>query len=315
MYRILSQMILLRSLFRALLGGLLGLAGLASFTLCTLVLHVLVVNTKGLIDLSAKCLLVVKTRVILVTNLIKDNSGRKCDLQAKKFSVVHLQKHTSDLAGELGLLSLDLGVQSLTKHLLLLRGRSSAKSLSVQAATNASLRLRDRLGGSVLSTTAATAHLTLKRHATTALTETTAHTLAHGHTRDLATTTAATSTKALHLSHRLRVGHAVRKATRTLDSAHGNTLSEVGGNLLVGTHATAALLRERRELARTSTGDTGHHHTRLRGESQTTTLAGGDETLLTRAVEDSGLHVLGIVSFLQKRAPIQKEKEGKGNNK
>ena len=219
------------------------------------------------------------------------------DLQAKEFSVVHLQKHTSDLAGQLRLLGLDLGVQSLTKHLLLLRGRSSTKSLSGQAAGNASLGLRDGLGSSVVSATAATAHLALKRDTTTALTETTTHTLVNGHTRDLATTTATTSAKALDLSHRLRVAHAVRNAARTLDGAHGETLSKVGGKLLVGAHATAALLRERRELARTSTGDTRHHHTGLRGESQTTTLAGGDETLLARAVEDSGLHILGIVSL------------------
>lgn len=69
MKRILGQMIPLRGFFRSsFLGGLLGLARLGSFIVRTLVLHVLVVNTEGLIDLSAKCFLVIKTGIILVTS-------------------------------------------------------------------------------------------------------------------------------------------------------------------------------------------------------------------------------------------------------
>lgn len=59
MYRLESQRIRLRrGFFRS---SLLGLAGLASFTL-TLVLHVLVVNTEGLVDLSAKSFIVIETK-------------------------------------------------------------------------------------------------------------------------------------------------------------------------------------------------------------------------------------------------------------
>jgi hypothetical protein len=54
---------------------------------------------------------------------------REENLQAKKFSVVHLKQHTSDLASKLRLLSLDLRVQSLTKHLLLLLRRSCSQGL------------------------------------------------------------------------------------------------------------------------------------------------------------------------------------------
>lgn len=280
MYQVLSQVVFpLRLVFlsSALVGLLLGLG--LDFAL-TLVLHVLIVNAEGLVDLSTKSLVIIEPEIMLVTKY--ERSQMWDNLQAKEFSVVHLQKHTSDLASQLRLLALDLGVQSLTKHLLLLRGRDGTKRLGSQTASNRSFRLSSGMSSGVLSATATTAHL--DRHATTATTESTAH----RHARYIAT---ATSTEGLHLSHSLRVGHAVRNSTRA-HSTHGDTLSEVRRHLLVGTHATATLLRERRVLARTSTRDTSHDHTGLRRESQATTLAGGYEALLTRTVENGGLHVL-----------------------
>jgi hypothetical protein len=210
--------------------------------------------------------------------------------QAEKLSVIHLQKHTSDLTSQLGLLGLDLGVESLTQHLLLLRSGGGGEGLSGKTSSGSFLTTAGS-GLSVLTATSlAGTHLTLNRDTTTTLSVArTTHTLAHGHARDLTTATGTTSE--LHLTH-LGVAHAVRNATRA-HSAHGDTLSEVGGNLLVGAHATSTLLTREGTgvLARAATGDT-HHHTRLGSERKSTTLTTRDETLLAGAVEDSGLHVL-----------------------
>lgn len=117
------------------------------------------------------------------------------------------------------------------------------------------------------------------------------HTLTHvGHSGNL--TTATSTASELHLSHALRVAHAVRN--RALHGAHGDAL-EVRRKLLVGAHATTTLLtRERtRVLTGASTWDTSHHHTGLRREGNATALA-GNEALLARSVENGGLHVLEL---------------------
>jgi len=199
--------------------------------------------------------------------------GKK-NLQAKQLSVVHLKKHTSDLASKLRLLSLDLGVESLAEHLLLL-GRGSGDKSRVAGGG----LITAGLAGRSLTATLAAAHL----RTTTAIAGTTTHTLAHGHTRNLTTATSTTTEGGdLH-----GVTHAVRH-TRALHG-HGHTL-EVGRHLLVGTHAAAALLREGTgELTGTS-GHTGHDHTSL-GREGHTALTSGDEALLAGTVKDGGLHV------------------------
>ena len=73
---------------------------LGAIIITALALDVLIVHSERLLDLG--------TQSIVVRDEID------------KLRVIHLQKHTGDLACKLGLLLVDLGVQSLTKHLLLL---------------------------------------------------------------------------------------------------------------------------------------------------------------------------------------------------
>jgi hypothetical protein len=83
------------------------------------VLHVVIVHSEGLIDLAAKSSIVVNT----VAMLAKSKMIYDTNLQRHKLRVVHLKQHTSDLARKLRLDLLDLGINGLTKHLLLLLGR------------------------------------------------------------------------------------------------------------------------------------------------------------------------------------------------
>jgi hypothetical protein len=107
--------------------------------------------------------------------------------------------------------------------------------------------------------------------------------------------TATTTSAKLYLSH-LRVGHTIRDTARaSLHGTNRNTLTKVLRDLLVRVaHATATLLGETtRVLAWSSTGDTSHHHTGLRSKGQSAlTSVAWNETLLSRTVENSGLHVL-----------------------
>ena len=52
--------------------------------------------------------------------------------QVKEFDVVHVQEHSGDLSGELGLLLLDVQVEALSEHLLLLGGRGLGEDGSGQ---------------------------------------------------------------------------------------------------------------------------------------------------------------------------------------
>lgn len=107
-------------LSRTLLVSLLGLAGLSSLALATLVLHVLVIDAESLVNLGAQSVLIIKP-VLVSIRLI---GLSQMHLQANQLGGVHLQKHASDLSSQLRLLGLDLGVERLTQHLLLLGRRN-----------------------------------------------------------------------------------------------------------------------------------------------------------------------------------------------
>lgn len=107
-------------LSRTLLVSLLGLAGLSSLALATLVLHVLVIDAESLVNLGAQSVLIIKP--VLVSIHLAGLSH--VYLQANQLGVVHLQKHAGDLSSQLRLLGLDLGVERLTQHLLLLGRRN-----------------------------------------------------------------------------------------------------------------------------------------------------------------------------------------------
>jgi hypothetical protein len=88
----------------------------------TLVLNVLVVHVESLLDLGAKGVFVGGPVICQYVSLLVKVTN---DLQAQQLIVVHLQQHARDLTRQLRLLGVDLRVQSLTKHLLLLRRRSA----------------------------------------------------------------------------------------------------------------------------------------------------------------------------------------------
>lgn len=57
---------------RGLLGSLLGLGSLSGrLALASLVLHVLIINVQGLVDLGAQGLLILKPRLINISNLLR----------------------------------------------------------------------------------------------------------------------------------------------------------------------------------------------------------------------------------------------------
>lgn len=82
-------------------------------------LHVVVIDTKSFVNLGAQSSIVINPE----TSLVQQRRRSRNDLQSKKFRVVHLQQHTSDLASKFWLQLLDLGIDGFTKHLLLLAWR------------------------------------------------------------------------------------------------------------------------------------------------------------------------------------------------
>lgn len=81
---------------------------LLAVSLTALVLDVLVVDGHGLIDLGAKGVIIIDTKII-VSNSHCNTHGLKENLQIDQFLVVHLQKHTSNLASQLRLQCLNFG--------------------------------------------------------------------------------------------------------------------------------------------------------------------------------------------------------------
>ncbi|CAF3461033.1 unnamed protein product [Fusarium graminearum] len=245
--------------------GLLLLLGLTTFG--GLSLDVLVVDSEGLVDLG------LESRFVL--NAI---------IHVDKLGVFHLQKHTSDLAGKVGVDGLDLGEDQLTQNLLLLRGRGGSKLLletgeSGSIGTTATLRSVAVAARS----TSATLAVVVRGEA--------GHVTSHGrHARHtLRTTTAAlrsataakSSLLSLHSSHELRsAGLAVSRRELARHTVH------VGGHLL-GNTTTSTLLRVG-ELSRTALG---HSHATL-GEGNATTTLRHEAGLLARSEVDRGLHVL-----------------------
>jgi hypothetical protein len=231
-------------------SNILGSVGGRSGIVTTLGLEVVVVNAHGLINLVAESSIV---------------GG-----QVKKLGILHLEEHTSDLACELGLLLVDLGVESLTEHLLLLSRGSSVESVDVErrrgrSGLGALLREATHLAGTttaeLLTTTThvgATHHV--RRH-------TTGH---HGH----GSTTTSTATTHHHLLSKGGVGVCSRR-----EALHGRNGVTHGG-LAVGTAATA-LLGETTTLSTLG-------HTLHEGHLAT----GGHDGLATRTEEHLGLHEL-----------------------
>jgi hypothetical protein len=210
-------------------------------------------------------------------------------LQVDQLAVVHLKKHTGDLASKLGLHLSDLGVESLTKHLLLLTGSSTAQGAHVDASTGgtAATTLREaghgRLTRSALGHTAATS--TLRRETLTAThAGNTSHgDLGHtGHRCHGDTTTAAASAHSLLSSlgelHVLLV-HVGRECTRSHTGWH------VHGRHLLSVRGAATTL-----LTRHTTGEASATTTLLAGNTGrerhlTTTTGREHHGLLTRCDE------------------------------
>jgi hypothetical protein len=229
-------------------SNVLGAAGSGSSVITTLGLEVVVVDTHGLVNLVAESGVV---------------GG-----QVKELSVVHLEEHTGDLAGKLGLLLVNLGVKSLTEHLLLLGRGSGVESVDVKSG---------RGGRSLRALLRETTHLAGTTTATELLT-TTAHVGAHhvrGHTRHHGhgATTTGTTTAHHHLVSKGRV--AVSTGREALHGRNGVTHR----GLAVGT-AAATLLREGTTLALGHTLDEGHLAT------------GGHDGLTVGAEEHLRLHEL-----------------------
>ncbi|GKT65979.1 hypothetical protein ColTof4_03266 [Colletotrichum tofieldiae] len=258
------------------LGLLLLLALLA-----TLGLDVLLVDTEGLVDLG------------LESGLLLD--------AVNKLSVVHLEEHTSDLAGELGLDGLDLGEDDLTEDLLLLAGVATggsellldeAAAVEILGGSSASTLGEGGVAGSVGVGTATGAGLVA---ALAGVGRETRHTRAgHGHTLGngaataLGTATAADGSllNLLHGSEELGV------AGLGVGSTGGELAGDaVDGGHLLGKATTSALLGVTAgELTGAAALDSGHGHAGL-GESHTATTL-GEDGLLAGSVEDRGLHVL-----------------------
>lgn len=191
------------------------------------------------------------------------------NLQVDELGVVHLQKHTGDLSSELGVDGLDLGEDHLSENLLLLGGLSGSELRLDQSCL---ARVLTATGLVRTATVAASIGVSSAARVTllAVVGREPRHSTVHRGRDGSASTLRRTSTAAgesgllglLHGSHELGstrltilrrelVGHAV----------------QVGGKLL--RNAAATLLRVTRELARTTTLDTGHTHSRLREGNST----------------------------------------------
>lgn len=84
----------------------------------TLLLDVLVVDSKSLIDLGLQGRLFLDA--VAVVNIYPTFNIRRVNLQVDELIVVHLKKHAGDLACQLVVDGLDLGEDHLTNDLLLL---------------------------------------------------------------------------------------------------------------------------------------------------------------------------------------------------
>jgi hypothetical protein len=229
-------------------SNVLGAAGSGSSVITTLGLEVVVVDTHGLVNLVAESGVV---------------GG-----QVKELSVVHLEEHTGDLAGKLGLLLVNLGVKSLTEHLLLLGRGSGVESVDVKSGRGGrSLRALLRETTHLAGTTTATELLTTTTHV--GAHHVRGHTRHHGH----GATTTGTTTAHHHLVSKGRV--AVSTGREALHGRNGVTHR----GLAVGT-AAATLLREGTTLALGHTLDEGHLAT------------GGHDGLTVGAEEHLRLHEL-----------------------
>lgn len=249
-------------------GGVLGAVRLLlAVLLGALGLDVLVVDSHGLVDLGAEGLLVLS--------------------KAEELGVLHLEEHTGDLASELGLLSVDLGVKSLTEHLLLLVGRSGVKNVGVDGRAGrlatvlgtATLLVRATTHGATTSTleaTASTAHL--RGH--------TGHARHHRHGAATAGATSTTHGSGLLLSSgldHLGVDGGVAEGLGT--EASGDLGRNAVGHLGHATGTTTSTLLRHTGEATTATG--------ALHEGTATTTSGHHHRLAVGTHEDLGLHELG----------------------
>ena len=214
------------------------------------------------------------------------------DLQSNELSVVHLEKHTRDLACELWLLGVNLGVKSFTKHLLLLFNRNAIQRLEGQATRGGSTLGHggSRHGRCTLSTTTL-ARTTLHRHAARlVLSSRSAHPL-WWHALH---TASSTTTEALNLGHRLWVVHTVWHTHRHALGSHG----EIRRDLLVGAHATTALLAREATMELGGTAGNSWHGHSLSRERHSATTNVGNEGLLSWAIKHSRGHELRLCKYI-----------------
>src|SRR5690242_4663321 len=164
-------------------------------------------------------------------------SGVEDSLQVDELAVVHFEQHTGDLAGQLGLHLVDLGVERLTEHLLLLANRGSVEDVQVDATSTGEASLRTLAWAAVRTTAASLREALATAHGRSHLT------LGHaGHARDGALAATATTTHGLlSLSRELHVlgGH-----VRSREATGGHARGHVHRRDLLGVGtATATLLR------------------------------------------------------------------------
>lgn len=255
-----------------------------------LVLDVVIVDREGLGDLLLKSSVITNAKE-MISHLLSRH-WRLRNLQAEEFLVLHLQKHTSDLAGKLGVDLLNFGVEGLAEHLLL-SGLRRVLVGGVVEARDSHLRGSGRraLG---------TALRTLRRHASTGgRTTRTSHGGSNVLGRDghLRGTTTATS-----LLSGLSLGGLLGGDNGVVTGVGGTTRTHLRRRAV---HLRRHTLRDRtlgtrttlgREVAlgttlRTRTGLTHGDHAGL-GEGHTTATLGKVGGLLTRTEVDLVTHEL-----------------------
>ncbi|ROV94110.1 hypothetical protein VPNG_09340 [Cytospora leucostoma] len=214
------------------------------------------------------------------------------NLQVDELLVVHLEEHTSDLSGQLRLQGRDLGEDSLTEELLLLR-RSRSSKLRLEQSGGAQLgaelaRCSASLGTGGEALTAG--HVTATWNSTFFSVSRREPRNANGTATRLDTASAGESRSLvldlLESGNELGVVGLVVTSGREV-SRHA---VHVGRQLLRRDAATAATLSRVAlgELALTTSLGTGDGHAELVG--QATTGTGWEATLLARSVEDRRLH-------------------------
>jgi hypothetical protein len=213
-------------------------------------------------------------------------------VQVNQFAVVHLQEHTGDLTGKLGLHLVDLGVECLSEHLLLLARCGSVEHAHVDARTASAgtTALRKAGHGGLTAASRATAATTLGETGLAATNARNTSHLALGHARHGAHGTATAATSSTHsLLSSLCELHVLLVHVRTSGESTGSHAGGHvhGGHLLGVGAATAALLtRHGTREAGTATALRTAGHTSREGHLATGTgrvhhglLAGGNEHL------------------------------------